>query len=283
MNATATVAGGATPLSFLRLGLSLIVPLTVVVLSYALKLQLEVKLLVAIGRSVIQLFLAGSVLLGYIFASKSPITVLLYLIMMICIASVELTCRQVRTYHGHLYDSFVCIFLSGGLVGIFGAIVVFNPTPWYDPRVFIPTVGMLIGNSISGPALAVDRLLSEVTEKRHESEVRLAFGARSFEAVLPVVRASLSAALLPLINLMSIVGVVSIPGMMSGQILGGSLPLVAAEYQIAILFLICGITAVSTYAGTQLALNHAVFDEKHRLTPGRIYNRKEGRSISRWQ
>ena len=267
--------GGSAPLSLPRLFFSLCVPLVVVVFSYKLKLQLEQKLLIATIRSIVQLFLAGYVLLGFIFASKSLVMVLLYLSMMISIAAVELTSRQVRTYDGHFRDSLTCICMSGGVIGIIGSIVVFNPVPWYEPSIFVPTAGMLIGNSISGPALAVDRLLSEIMDKRHEPEVRLAFGARSFEAVLPVIRASLSAALMPLINLMSVMGLVSIPGMMSGQLLGGSSPLIAAEYQMSITFLICGVTAISTYAGTQLALNHAVFDGHHRLTPERITKRKE--------
>jgi ABC-type iron transport system FetAB ATPase subunit len=162
------------------------------------------------------------------------------------------------------------------LIGIFGSILVFNPAPWYEPSVFVPTVGMMIGNSISGPALAVDRLLADISDKRHEAETRLAFGATSFEAVLPTIRSALAAALMPLINTMSVVGLVSIPGMMTGQILGGSSPLAAATYQIAILCLIVGVSATSTYVATQLALNHAVFIN-HRLTSEKITKKPEGK------
>jgi putative ABC transport system permease protein len=71
---------------------------------------------------------------------------------------------------------------------------------------------MIIGNSISGPAVAVDRLLADVSDKKHESETRLAFGATRSEAILPAMRAAVLAALIPNLNMMSVVGIVSIPG-----------------------------------------------------------------------
>ena len=71
---------------------------------------------------------------------------------------------------------------------------------------------MIIGNSISGPAVAVDRLLADVADKRHESETRLAFGATRNEAMLPAMRSAILAAMIPNLNMMSVVGLVSIPG-----------------------------------------------------------------------
>lgn len=76
----------------------------------------------------------------------------------------------------------------------------------------VPTAGMLIGNSISGPAVAVDRLLADVAEKKHECETRLAFGANRTEAILPAMKSAVLAALIPNLNMMSVVGLVSIPG-----------------------------------------------------------------------
>jgi ABC-type multidrug transport system fused ATPase/permease subunit len=138
---------------------------------------------------------------------------------------------------------------------------------------------MIIGNSVSGPSVAVDRLLSDVTEKRHETEVRLAFGATSYEALLAPLRAAVLAAMMPILNMLSIVGVVSIPGMMTGQLLGGSTPLVAAEYQMAILFLLAATTTISTYLSVVLAIKHAVMSPEQRLTPERIVT-KTGSKVS---
>jgi putative ABC transport system permease protein len=102
------------------------------------------------------------------------------------------------------------------MVGTYGTIIVFNPDPWWDSSVMIPTAGMIIGSAVSGPSLAVERLLSEICEKRHETETRLCFGANRLEAVLPIMRSALLAALTPNLNQMAVVGLVSIPGMMTG-------------------------------------------------------------------
>jgi ABC-type multidrug transport system fused ATPase/permease subunit len=116
----------------------------------------------------------------------------------------------------------------------------------------------------------MDRLLSEVADRTHEIETRLALGATRFEAVRPTVRSAVKAALIPNLNQMAVVGLVSIPGMMTGQLLGGASPLVAAEYQMVILWLIFGTAALSTLASLQLCSLHAVYDSNHRLTPSRI-------------
>lgn len=154
------------------------------------------------------------------------------------IAALEATSRQVRTYNGHYIDSLISILSGGGFFGIIcksfqqfhdfesifyfilGSILVFQPSPWWDPRVIVPTVGMLIGNSISGPSVAVDRFLAIVNEQKHEIETRLCFGSTGHEAIVPTIRSSMLSGLLPTLNMMAVVGIVSIPGMMTGQLLG---------------------------------------------------------------
>jgi putative ABC transport system permease protein len=250
--------------------MSLLVALSGLVLSYHLKLGIEKKLSIALARAVVQLLLLGFVLLNFLFSMNSLPLVAGYLVAMLLIAATEVINRQVRSYDGHYIDALISCTVSGGFCGIYASVVVFNPTPWWNPRVFLPSSGMIIGNSVSGPSVAVDRLLSEVTEKKHETEVRLAFGATGFEALLPTVRAATLAALMPNLNMLSIVGVVSIPGMMTGQLLGGSTPIVAAEYQMAILFLITTTTVLSTYLAVMLAIKHAVLSPEQRLTSERI-------------
>lgn len=136
---------------------------------------------------------------------------------------------------------------------------------------------MIIGNSVSGPAVAVERLLSEVADKKHEMETRLAFGASGYESVLNIIKASLQASLLPTMNQMAIMGLVSIPGMMTGQMLGGTPPSTAAEYQMAILYLIVTTAAITSFLAVFLAVKHAVFDSEHRLTPEKLI-KKSGKT-----
>jgi putative ABC transport system permease protein len=259
-----------SPLGFWRIGLALTAALSGVALSYHFKLGIEWKLTVGLLRAIVQLLLLGFVLLSFLFSVHSLPLILLYLAAMLLIAATEVTNRQVRTYDGQFRDAVTACFVGGGICGIFTSVVVFAPTPWWNPRVFVPSAGMIIGNSVSGPAVSMDRLLSDITDKKHETEIRLALGATGFEAMLPTVRAAVLAAMMPNLNTLAIVGVVSIPGMMTGQLLGGSTPLVAAEYQMAILFMITATTTISTYLAVVLATHHAVLSPEQRLTPERI-------------
>lgn len=261
-----------------RLLIALSCPLIVAFFAYTFKLKLEKKILMSVFRTIVQLFFAGYVLLGFIFSMKNPFLVLAYLVLMTLIAALEATSRQIRTYEGHFYDSLLAIVCGGGVLGILCSMLVFNPNPWWHPQIVVPTVGMLIGNAISGPSIAVDRFLATVSEQKHELETRLSFGANSFEAAVPLVRASLLAALLPTLNQMSVVGIVSIPGMMTGQLLGGASPLVAAEYQMVILWLICSTSALSTFIALSCAIKHAALDENHRLTYSRIIKKSTGKT-----
>ena len=267
---------GARALTLIEILLAAAGPATVVCISYYLTLGLEFQLFKGMVRSATQLFMAGFVLLSFIFSQDSLIFTFGYLSMMALIACVEVTARQTRTYDKHFQDAFLTIILSGGLVGLYGSLIVFRPEPWYNPKIVVPTAGMLLGNSISGPSVSVGRLLSEVTEKTHEVEVRLTLGATSFEAVLPSIRTSLLTALTPHLNMLSVVGLVAIPGMMVGQLLGGSPPFIAAEYQLAILWLNTTVVGFGTLVGVFLACRNAVFDSgTHRLTLQRIYEKKK--------
>lgn len=154
----------ATPIESWRLAMTLLGPVIFLAFSYYLELGLNKKLILAIVRSSIQLLFLGYVLLNYIFSLKSIPIIFLYLFCMILIAALELTGRQVRTYKGHYWDALLGCLCGGGVVGLYANIVIFHPTPWYKPEVMIPTAGMIIGNSVSGPAQTVERLLSEVRE-----------------------------------------------------------------------------------------------------------------------
>ena len=159
---------GARPLTFPEILFAMAGPFLIVCVSAWFTLGIEYQLLKGIVRSATQLFLAGFVLLSFIFSQNSPLVTFGYLSMMALIASVEVTARQIRTYSSHFRDAFITIVFSGGLVGLYGSLIVFVPEPWYNSKIVVPTAGMLLGNSISGPSISVGRLFSEVTEKTHE-------------------------------------------------------------------------------------------------------------------
>jgi len=119
---------------------------------------------------------------------------------------------------------------SCGLVLIYAYIFVVawrDGNKWYEPQYVIPIVGMFLGNTISGVSLGLTTVLEELASGSDSVECLLAVGATRLEATKAVVQRSLHVALIPMINQMSVVGIVSIPGMMTGQILAGVIPIQA--------------------------------------------------------
>jgi len=119
--------GGAAPLPWYRLVLSLLCPLLVIGISYCLDLGIQKIMFISLARSAVQLMLAGYVILSFIFSIKSVAVSLLYLLLTMIIAATEVTARQTRTYVGHFRDSVISVMIGGGIVGLYGSIVVFSP------------------------------------------------------------------------------------------------------------------------------------------------------------
>lgn len=133
----------------------------------------------------------------------------------------------------------------GGVLSVFYFLAaVVQVKPFYDPRYFIPLAGMLTGNSMTGVGLGVKTLVTSVQDNREEIEGSLMLGASAKQATNKHLNKAFDAAILPTINSMVGIGIVSLPGMMTGQILAGSSPLVAIAYQIAIMLAILGATAL---------------------------------------
>jgi putative ABC transport system permease protein len=110
----------------------------------------------------------------------------------------------------------------------------------------IPIAGMILGNSLNGVSLALDRMYGEVRARASEVEVRLCLGYSTWEAARPHVRAALRAGMTPTINALMVVGLVSLPGMMTGQILAGADPLTAVRYQIVVMLMIAGAVTIGS-------------------------------------
>lgn len=234
-------------------------------LSILLRLNIHRSLLIAALRMVVQLALMGMVLTT-LFALVSPLWTSLAALGMALFAGREIAQRQERPFSG-LWSfglGAFCMMVASGLVTSFALLTALRPDPWYDPRYAIPLLGMILGNCMTGIALGLDTLTSSATAKRAAVEAKLMLGGTRFEAMQPVMRESLRRALLPIINSMSATGVVSLPGMMTGQILAGVAPAEAVKYQILIMFLIAGgtgIGAVAAVLGGVLRLT----DSRHRL------------------
>lgn len=131
------VIAGASPLSIFQILLALLAPFAVLLISLHLKLGIATTIFVTVLRTIVQLLLLACVFLSIIFNFKSPFLVVSYLLFISFIAAYEVMNRQTRTYTGHYVDSLCAVLIGGGLVGIYGTIIVYNPTPWWNPQIMV--------------------------------------------------------------------------------------------------------------------------------------------------
>lgn len=206
-------------------------------IALALGLGVTKSLWIAAARTYLQLIALGFVL-RFVFGIASPWLVIGILFLMIGVAALTITRRAVDAPSGSLQRAFLSMALTGFTVTFAVTGLVIRVDPWYLPRYVIPIAGMVIGNSMSGIALALERTFSDLDSRADEVLALTALGATPWEAARSSIRAALRAGTIPGINSLSAAGVVFIPGMMAGQVLAGADPMVAAPYQIVILLMI---------------------------------------------
>jgi putative ABC transport system permease protein len=230
-----------------------------------LRLGVARRLAIAAGRMVVQLLLMALVL-DWLFTAASPGWTALAVTVMILFAGGEITARQDRPLAGPWSWGLgtFSIFLAAVLVTVFALTTAVRPDPWYDPRYALPLLGMILGNTMNGVALGLTTLTTLAVRDRAAIEARLCLGAPCWEALRPVAVTALRHGLITIINAMSGAGLVFIPGMMTGQIIAGAPPLEAAKYQILIMVLIAGGTAIGALSAVLLGA-WRLTDSRHRL------------------
>lgn len=206
----------------------------------------ERGLFIASLRMVAQLLLVGYTL-HLIFAFDSAFPVLAVLLVMGGLA-VYTVAGRVKAKMPKLYRVVGSAMLVGcGGTTLFFCYLVIGLDPWYDPRYLIPLAGMIFGNSMTGASLAAERLAEEIKARRDEIETALCLGATARQACGEAMKNAFNAALIPTVNAMAAMGIVFLPGMMTGQILSGTEPMIAVKYQIAIMCVITGSVAVTSF------------------------------------
>lgn len=196
-------------------------------------------------RTVSQLFLMGYALTFIFKAESLPLTVGIFVVMVV--SAVFIVKGRVRERDvPYLLPTFLTMVTSYFLTALFVSYAIVGVTPWWEPRYFIPTAGMVIGNSMSALAISIERLFSQMRQQRDLIEMKLSLGADFREASSEIFRSAVKAGMIPSINAMMGVGLVFLPGMMSGQILAGTDPLIAIRYQIVVMFMLVGSTALSS-------------------------------------
>ena len=210
----------------------------VLIVSWRLRLTLTKTLLMAAIRTIVQLSFIG-LILAWIFAREQWYEVLLILTIMTLIAGAAAKNRVKRSYKGLFADTLLAVSLSGVLVTGIAILIILRVQPWYTPQFIIPILGLILGNSLTAISLTSNQLIEAFHEQQARIEMMLSLSASPFEAVHEQIRAAIINGMTPTLNSMLVVGIVSLPGMMTGQILAGADPTQAVRYQIVTMFLIC--------------------------------------------
>ncbi len=213
-------------------------------------LGLEMSLAIATGRTVIQLLGVGYIL-AVIFALNDPFAVLAVLLVMLTIATITARNRISKKIPQLLYVVFGAIFFSTALTLSYTNLLIIQPESWYEPQYLIPLTGIVLGNAMNGAAIAGERLVSTINSSRLEIETHLSLGATPQQAVANYRKDAIRAGLIPTLNQMMVVGVVTLPGIITGQLLSGIDPLNAASYQILIMFMLAFANLVTIVLVTQ--------------------------------
>ncbi|MEN8264727.1 MAG: iron export ABC transporter permease subunit FetB [Nitrospirota bacterium] len=215
------------------------------VCSICLRLKLEKDLLIGTIRTFIQLFLLGYVL-KYVFALNNPLFIFFLFSLMIYFAASIISGRVKEKKVPYFLPVLASMFLSYVIINSIVMTVVIQVEPWYYPVYFIPIGGMIIGNSMNALAISINIWFDTLKKERDRIELYLSLGATPVESTSDNFKNAIKSGMIPSINALMSVGVVSIPGMMTGQILAGVDPLIAIKYQIVIMLLLVGSTTIST-------------------------------------
>lgn len=252
-------------LSPVDLSISALLVVALALLSFRLKLGVTRQIVVAALRTTVQLLLVGMVL-KTLFDQARPWLLAAIALVMVLTAGREVMSRQTRKFAGvwGFATGTAAMTVSSFSITCLVLTTVIRIDPWYAPQYAIPLLGMMLGNTMTGIAIGMERLTSTAWRDSAVIEARLLLGQSWEEAIGAIRRESIRSAMIPTLNAMAVAGIVSLPGMMTGQILAGSPPMEAVKYQILIMFII----SAGTGFGAVLAVSvgaRRLFDQRQRL------------------
>ncbi|GAA0728942.1 iron export ABC transporter permease subunit FetB [Clostridium malenominatum] len=227
--------------------------------SYKEKLGLEKETLIGVIRAIVQLTLVGYVL-DLIFNIENPIYTTLLLLFMTLNASYNAGKRGTGIKSKFII-SFLSIFL-GAFITL--SILLLAGTIKYEPSQMIPVGGMIISNAMIAIGLCYKQLLGNFKNKREEVEAKLALGADIKISSVEIIRDSIKTGMMPTIDSMKTLGIVALPGMMTGLILAGTSPVEAIKFQLMVTFMMLSTTSISSYLACYLAYR-GFFNERKQL------------------
>ncbi|MBM7871099.1 putative ABC transport system permease protein [Clostridium pascui] len=227
--------------------------------SYLQKLKLEKEIIISVIRAIIQLVIVAY-LLNYIFGLKSPIFTTLLLLFMTFNAAYNAAKRGNAIKNG-LLISFISISL-GTIITL--SILVFSGAIRYEPYQIIPVSGMIISNAMVALGLCYRQLTSDFKNKSEEIETKLSLGADILPSSIEIIRDSIKTGMIPTIDSAKTLGIVSLPGMMTGLILAGTSPVEAIKYQIMVTFMLLSTTSISSFVACYLSYKN-FFNKRKQL------------------
>lgn len=228
-------------MSFLTLSFTVAFVALAIALSMWMKLGQERDMIISVVRATIQLLLVGYVL-GAVFKLRDPVFIFLMLALMVGVATQNAT-RRGRNLHGVWWRVLVSICTVEVVTqGFLLSLHIIHATPRY----IIPVSGMIIGNSMIVCGLALNRLQAEAMTHRQEILTVLSLGGSKKQSIMPFVKQAVRASMLPTIDSTKTIGLVQLPGMMTGLIIAGANPIVAVRYQLLIVFAILASAALTS-------------------------------------
>lgn len=246
----------------------MLVPLGII---FYLQLGMVRETVIALVRMTLQLVLVG-LYLKYIFELNNPLLSMLWLAIMMVVANLSILGKAGLVTRLLFWRTLVGVALSTIFVSGWFMLIAIRPDPFYDARYLVPITGMILGNCLRSNVLSLERFYSGIRKNETEFTTYLMLGATLREAIRPYLRDAIKAAINPSVATMATMGIVSLPGMMTGQILGGAMPLTAIKYQIGIMVCIFTSMVIAALINLQLSLGVA-FDEYQRLRP-QIFRKK---------
>lgn len=235
--------------------------------SWKLELGQTRRIAVLSVRCFVQLLAAGF-LLTYLFEFQTWWLVLLVLAAMVIAATQIATSRVKSRIPGLVPAVFVSLFVSSTAIGLIVVEGVVHAEPWYNARQLVPIVGMIMGNAMAAVAVAIDRLFADMDARAPEMFSLVALGATPHEAAAPSLKAAIGAGMTPVLANMSAAGIVTFPGMMTGQLLAGADPLAAAKYQIVVMLMLSAANTIAIVMASYLTYRKRFAPDGYYLDKG---------------
>lgn len=254
---------GAAQISIFQFSLIYVLLLLVLLVMQKMKIGQTKQLLIGSIRMTVQLILVGF-LLTYLFQNAHPIYTVLYLAAMLAFA-IHRVLSLAKILNRRFKIIIACCMAVVGLSILFYFIGLVVRQNIFHPQYAIPLAGMILGNTMTGMNLGLHHFISQLQSQRQKIDTLLFLGATPKEILRPFLNEALETALLPTINNMIGMGIISLPGMMTGQILAGTLPTTAVLYQIAIMIALCATVCLSVFSSLMLGYR-TLYNSRNQMT-----------------